>query len=101
MMQISGHGRAHELASLLLGVKDVERPSPSQAKAPGSRQDQVDISEHAKEMARIKALAKESDPAQAERVEKIRQAVDGGTYNVTGRTAADALIRHVLTDAVL
>ena len=100
-MQISGHGRAHELASLLLGVKDVERPSPSQAKAPGSRQDQVDISEHAKEMARIKALAKESDPAQAERVEKIRQAVDGGTYNVTGRTAADALIRHVLTDAVL
>ena len=100
-MQISGHGRAHELASLLLGVKDVERPSPSQAKAPGSRQDQVDISEHAKEMARIKALAKESDPAQAERVEKIRQAVDGGTYNVAGRTAADALIRHVLTDAVL
>ncbi len=100
-MQISGHGRAHELASLLLGVKDVERPSPSQAKAPGSRQDQVDISEHAKEMARIKALAKESDPAQAERVEKIRQAVDGGTYNVSGRTAADALIRHVLTDAVL
>lgn len=100
-MQISGHGRAHELASLLLGVKDVERQSPSQAKVPGSRQDQVDISEHAKEMARIKALAKESDPAQAERVEKIRQAVDGGTYNVTGRTAADALIRHVLTDAVL
>jgi negative regulator of flagellin synthesis FlgM len=100
-MQISGHGRAHELASLLLGVQNVERPSPSRAKTPGSRQDQVDISQDAKEMARIKALAQESDPARAERVEKIRQAVDGGTYNVNGRTAADALIRHVLTDAVL
>jgi negative regulator of flagellin synthesis FlgM len=82
-------------------VKDVERPSPSRAKTSGSREDQVDISQHAKEMARIKALAEESNPAQAERVEKIRQALDGGTYNVSGRTAADALIRHVLTDAVL
>lgn len=100
-MHISGHGRAHELASLLLGVKDVERPSPSKAKATDSRRDQVDISEHAKEMARIKALTQESDPARTERVEKIREAVDGGTYNVNGRTVADALIRHVLTDAVL
>lgn len=100
-MHISGHGRAHELASLLLGVRDVERPSPSKTKAPDSRRDQVDISEHAKEMARIKALAQESDPARTERVEKIREAVDGGTYNVNGRTVADALIRHVLTDAVL
>lgn len=99
-MQISGHGRAHELASLLLGV-EAERPSPSRANSPAPRQDQVDISEHAKEMTRIKTLAQESDPTRAERVEKIRQAVDGGTYTVSGRTAADALIRHVLTDAVL
>lgn len=100
-MQISGHGRAHELAGLLLGVQEVERPSPSKAKTPDSRHDQVDISEHAKEMARIKALAQESDPARAERVENIRQAVDGGTYTVNGRAAADALLRHVLTEAVL
>ncbi len=100
-MQISGHGRAHELASLLLGVQDVERLSPSRPKSTGSRQDRVDISEHAKEMARIKALAQEADPARVERVENIRQAVDGGTYNINGRTAADALIRHVLTEAVL
>ncbi|MDQ6736059.1 MAG: flagellar biosynthesis anti-sigma factor FlgM [Nitrospirota bacterium] len=100
-MQISGHGRAHELASLLLGVQETERPSQSKAKAPDSQQDQVDISDHAKEMARIKALALKSDPERAERVQQIRQAVDGGTYNVSGRTAADALIRHAITDAVL
>ena len=100
-MQISGNGRTHELASLLLGVQETERPSQSKAKAPNSQQDQVDISDHAKEMARIKALALKSDPARAERVEKIRQAIDGGTYTITGRTAADALIRHALTEAVL
>ncbi|HKN86377.1 MAG TPA: flagellar biosynthesis anti-sigma factor FlgM [Nitrospiraceae bacterium] len=100
-MQISGHGRAHELASLLLGVQETERPSQSKAKTSDSQQDQVDISEHAKEMARIKALALKSDPERGERVQQIRQAVDGGTYNVSGRTAADALIRHALTEAAL
>jgi negative regulator of flagellin synthesis FlgM len=100
-MQISGHGRAHELASLLLGVQETERSSQSKVKAPDSKQDQVDISDHAKEMARIKALALKSDPERAERVQQIRQAVDGGTYNVSGRTVADALIRHAITDAVL
>ncbi len=100
-MQISGHGRAHELASLLLGVQETERPSQSKTKAPDSQQDQVDISEHAKEMARIKALVQKPDSARAERLEHIRQVVDGGTYKVNGRTAADALIRHVLTEAVL
>jgi negative regulator of flagellin synthesis FlgM len=100
-MQISGHGRAHELANLLLGVQETERPSQSKAKATDSQQDQVDISDYAKEMARIKALALQSDPARYDRVEKIRQAIDGGTYTITGRTAADALIRHALTEAVL
>ena len=99
-MHISGHGRTGELAGLLLGVQEVDRPA-SKAKAPAAPRDQVDISEQAKEMARIKALAQQDDPARTERIEKIRQAVDGGTYNVNGRTAADALIRHVLTEAVL
>jgi negative regulator of flagellin synthesis FlgM len=100
-MQISGHGRPHELATLLLGTQEVDRPSQAKAKASGSPQDQVDISQHAKEMARIKSLTQQSDPARAERVEQIRQAVDGGTYNVNGKTAADALIRHVLIEAAL
>ena len=100
-MQISGHGRAHDLANLLLGVQEADRPSQHQAKVPGVRYDQVDISEHAKEMARIKSFTQQSDPVRADRVEQIRRAVDGGTYNVNGKTAADALIRHVLTESVL
>jgi negative regulator of flagellin synthesis FlgM len=99
-MHISGHGRAHELASLLLGVQEVDRPAQATAKAARSQQDSVDISQHAKELADIKAQTQKSEPERAQRVDQLRQAVDGGTYNVTGRTAADALIRHVLTESV-
>ena len=50
-MHISGHGRAHELASLLLGVQEADRPAQATAKAARSQHDSVDISQHAKELA--------------------------------------------------
>lgn len=99
-MHISGHGRAQELASLLLGVQEVDRPAPSTAQSARSQGDSVDISQHAKELAEINAHTQKPDAERAERVEQLRQAVDGGTYNVNGRRAADAIIRHVLTESV-
>jgi negative regulator of flagellin synthesis FlgM len=100
-MEISGSGRAQELATLLLGVQEADRPAAKPAPSPNPRQDQVDISEHAKEIQRIKGLVAVPDAARAEQIERIRQAIDAGTYDVSGRTVADALIRQVLTDAVL
>ncbi|WP_447977050.1 flagellar biosynthesis anti-sigma factor FlgM [Candidatus Nitrospira bockiana] len=100
-MQISGHGGAQELARLLLGVQEVERPVQPGASPAQPREDQVRISADAKEILRIKGMTDEGDAARAERLERIRRAVDGGTYDVHGRTVADSLIRHVLTDAVL
>ena len=99
-MEIPGN-RAHELARLLLGVQEPARPSTSRKAALHGHQDQVEISERGKEILRIKGLADEPDMARAEHVEKLRQAVDTGTYEVSGRKVADALVRHVLTDAVL
>lgn len=101
-MEISGHGRAQELAALLLGVQETsDRPMAKQTAGRGPQQDQVEISQQAKEIQRIKALVAAPDAARAEHVEQLRQAVDNGTYDVNGRTVADALIRHVLTDAAL
>ena len=101
-MQISGHGKTDHLARLLLGVQDAEAagakpPSPSQV----AGKDQVHISDRAKELRRIQALAHEPDPARIERIDRIKQEIDGGTYDVSGRKVGDALIRHVLTDAVV
>ncbi|MBH0186906.1 MAG: flagellar biosynthesis anti-sigma factor FlgM [Nitrospira sp.] len=101
-MQISGHGKADHLAKLLLGVQDADvvgaKSSPSRKEA---EKDQVHISQQAKELQRIQALAHEPDQARSERLEQIRQAIENGTYDVSGRKVGDALITQVLTDAVL
>ena len=101
-MQISGHGKADHLAKLLLGVQETESPSTKQPASPKeAAKDQVHISEHAKELQRIQALANEPDSARTERVDRIKQAIDSGTYDVSGRKVGDALIKQVLTDAIL
>jgi len=53
------------------------------------------------EMQRLMALALQEDPGRAEKIARIQQAIASGTYAVSGRAVADALIRHVLTDAVV
>jgi negative regulator of flagellin synthesis FlgM len=101
-MQISGHGKADHLAKLLLGVQETEQAGvrhPAARKETGK--DEVHISEQAKELQRIRALAGEPDEARAERVERIRQSIDSGTYDVSGRKVGDAILKQVLTDAVL
>lgn len=101
-MQISGHGKSDHLAKLLLGVQETE-PSGTRHSAVRKEagKDQVHISERAKELQRIRALVNEPDLARSERVDRIRQAIDSGTYNVSGRTVGDAIVKQVLIDAVL
>ena len=100
-MEISGHGRAGELATLLLGIQDGERSQGQKQQGPQTADDQIEISQHAKEIQRIKALTDEPDAARTQRVEQLRDAVDAGTYQVDGRSVGDAILRHVLTDSVL
>jgi negative regulator of flagellin synthesis FlgM len=100
-MEIRGYGRSVDLAKLLLGVQEAERTPESRGRSSAVDRDRVQISDQAKEIQRIKALAQEPDHLRAERVERLRQTIDAGTYNVMGRVVGDALIRHVLTDSVL
>ncbi len=100
-MQISGHGRADHLATLLLGAQEGASVGSSRRTSSDGRQDRVQISQQAKEIQRIKALADQPDQDRDARIEQISRSVDAGTYNVTGRKVADAIIRHALTDAAL
>jgi negative regulator of flagellin synthesis FlgM len=101
-MQISGHGKADHLAKLLLGVQEADAIGAKQA-APRKEagNDQVHISERAQELRRIQALAQEPDQARMAHLDRIKQALDNGTYDVSGRKVGDALIKQVLTDAVI
>jgi negative regulator of flagellin synthesis FlgM len=101
-MQISGHGKADHLAKLLLGVSETDGSGVKEATSgKEAGKDQVHISEQAKELQRIQALTNEPDPARSERVDRIKQAINSGTYDVSGRKVGDAIIKQVLTDAVL
>ncbi|OQW35789.1 MAG: hypothetical protein A4E19_16195 [Nitrospira sp. SG-bin1] len=101
-MQISGHGKVDHLAKLLLGVQETEGAGGRQATVRTQvGKDRVQISAQAKELQRIRELANQPDPGRTEHVERIRRALDSGTYDVSGRSVGDALIKQVLTDAVL
>ncbi len=100
-MQISGHGKPDYLAKILLGIQGVDAVSAKPLPSQGGHQDRVQISDRAKEIQRIKALADQPDATREARIEQISRSVDAGTYTVTGKHVADALIRQTLTDAVL
>lgn len=100
-MQISGHGNADHLATLLLGVQEGAPVGSNRPTSSTGRQDRVQISQQAKEMQRIRALADQPDATREARIEQISRSVEAGTYNVTGSKVGDAVIRHALTDAAL
>lgn len=100
-MEISGRGRAAELAKLLLGVQESGQATGKRPTKTEGQGDRIQISEQAKELQRIKALTDRPDPSRAEHVERLRHAIDNGTYTVNGRSVGDAIIRHALADAVL
>lgn len=101
-MQITGHGKVDHLAKVLLGVHEAESSGARQAAVPTqTSKDEVRISAQAKELQRIRELAGQPDSERAERVERIRQSIDSGTYDVSGRKVGDAILKQVLTDAVL
>lgn len=101
-MEISHNGRTADLAKILLGVQETERTHSKKTASQGTQsQDRVQISEQAKELQRLRASAEQPDTERDARVGKIQQSVEGGTYNVDGKKVADAIIRNVLTDAVL
>jgi negative regulator of flagellin synthesis FlgM len=101
-MQISGHGKVDYLAKLLLGVQEPESSGERNAAVRTQvGKDEVQISARAKELQRIQDLANQPDPERTEHVERIRRALDSGTYDVSGRAVGDAVIKQVLTDHIL
>ena len=100
-MQISGHGKPDYLAKILLGIQGTDGVSAKPNTQQDGRQDRVQISDRAKEIQRIKALADQPDAAREEQIERISRSVEAGTYTVSEKQVADALIRQTLTDAVL
>ncbi|WHZ21653.1 MAG: hypothetical protein OJF47_000765 [Nitrospira sp.] len=101
-MEISRNGHSADLGKILLGVQETDRTSAKKTVPQETgTQDRVQISERAKELQRLRIAAEQPNAERDARIEQIRRSVEGGTYRVDGEKVADAIIRHVLTDAVL
>jgi negative regulator of flagellin synthesis FlgM len=102
-MNISDRGHLNDLAGLLSGLNDVQRVSsqPKGTPAPKEREDQVRISDRAKEFQLLSELVAQTPDVRADKVEKLQAALKSGAYNVRGEQVADKVIAHTILDAIL
>jgi negative regulator of flagellin synthesis FlgM len=63
--------------------------------------DQVTVSERAKEIARLKAETSKLPDIRTERVTEIKNAVSAGTYNVKGEAVAAKMLKEALIDSTV
>lgn len=111
-MEIGGNGHANELARLLLGVQEQNRSSQSESQQRVERRandgttrvresDRVSISDRGREFQQAQEAAQASDPARTDRITRIRERVEAGTFDVSGRKTGDSIVRNALIESVV
>jgi negative regulator of flagellin synthesis FlgM len=102
-MNISDRGHLNDLAGLLSGLNDVQRVNPKskETAAPKEREDQVRISDRAKQFQQLSQLVTQTPDVRTDKVEKIQAAIKSGSYNVRGEQVADKLIANTVLDEIL
>ncbi|MFO0775917.1 MAG: flagellar biosynthesis anti-sigma factor FlgM [Nitrospiraceae bacterium] len=101
-MEISKQGRIDDLGKVLLGTQPSARAAAKTAYGtPDKTTDRVEISQAAKDLQRVRSLAQTESPDRADKVDALKQAVESGTYTVSGRTVSNKLLTNTLLDSVL
>lgn len=78
--------------------KSAEKPEAVEGAA---KNDQVTVSEKAKEIAKLKAEVNKIPEIRADRVDEVKKAIDAGTYNVKGEAVAGKLIKEAIIDSIV
>jgi negative regulator of flagellin synthesis FlgM len=60
--------------------------------------DRVQFSDQSLEFIRIRQLADAAPELRQDRIQRLRQEIERGTYNVSGEDIADAIVRDGLVD---
>ena len=104
-MNISDKSPLNDLASLLSGLQE---QTQSKAVAPAAdsaakprQEDQVRISDRAKEFQKIHEAVSQAPDVRADKVAGLQEAIKAGTYNVKGQQVADKLISQTTLDTIL
>lgn len=99
-MNISNIGPLSDLAGLLSGLQD--RAQVTHAPKPVTpKLDQVRISPRAQEFQQAYQVVAQVPDVRDDKVVRLQEAIQSGTYNVRGEQVADKLITHTILDAIL
>lgn len=90
------------LEKALLGKTTPKKTSdaPGQEAGRSSSADSVEISEKARHIQHLNALAASGPEVRADRVAEVQQKIEAGTYTVDGKRIAEKLIRSAVQDEV-
>jgi negative regulator of flagellin synthesis FlgM len=64
-------------------------------------QDQVVVSDQAKEIGRLQASVSKLPDVRPDRVEDVKNAVNSGTYNVKGEAVAGKVLKEAVIDSII
>lgn len=102
-MNISGHGRIHDKAASLLGVRPVGSDSVSQGSgtAVAASKDSVDLSSRARVLSEGNAVLAALPDIRLQPVMELKHRIESDAYQVEGEQVSDAIIRETLLDDAL
>jgi len=78
------------------GIKSGVEGVKSNGSKGGPTGDIVEISSTAKEVSRLKEIAKTMPEERAERIEQVKQMVQNGTYKIEPEKIAERMIQHAI-----
>lgn len=74
--------------------------SQTEAPGPADTTDKVELSGWKDEVARLKEKAKEIPSVDEDKVARVKQAIDSGTYSVDSRVVARSILKSQLSDEI-
>ncbi len=75
-----------------------DNPPQAAARSDAIRGDHIYISEQSREFLRVRQLVDQLPDVRIDRVNKLAEQIDNGTYQVSGDKIADAMIRKNMVD---
>ncbi len=80
-------------------VKGGQATQKGQSAGKMAKSDKADISQKAATLSKVRESVDAVPEIRIDKVNEIKKAVDGGSYNVRGEKVADAIIRNAIVDS--
>ena len=102
-MDISGHGRIHDKAASLVGLRSVGSDSggQGQSKSIAASKDSVELSPRARVLSEGNAVLAALPDIRLQAVTELKVSIESDTYQVDGEQVSDAMLRETLLDGAL